>query len=221
MDSITTVDAVIGGLVLLLFTLGYMTGLIFQVAGLIAFAAGTLLALWQGPAVGRLLSGWLTDPGIARLAGYALVFFISGLLVRVIAALISRALEKRELKGVDRFFGGLLGTTKALLVAGVGVFLIRAHGTDGMKADLAASRLGSGLLRVIDLGKAEAERFDAEAKLRQAGQSLRRLAEETATKAAAESVGDQAVPKTSEDVASPKPAAHPQPSPLPEDNNFK
>ncbi|MFQ6610480.1 MAG: CvpA family protein [Fidelibacterota bacterium] len=124
MNSVSIVDILIAGN-LLIFTLsGLRNGFIKEVGKIAALAAGFILANQFSDFISATLFSWITDETIRNLSGYLAIFFISAIIVGIIARILDKIFEIMLLGWFNRLLGFLLGLVKGLLIIGLVIFIL-------------------------------------------------------------------------------------------------
>jgi membrane protein required for colicin V production len=94
-------------------------GFIAEVLSVAAILLGLLAAIFLYKAAGRLFVGWgiAAKPEIVpAILGFAAVFLLTFLLIKLIAHLLREGIEAAELGGVDRALGLVLGLAEGLVL---------------------------------------------------------------------------------------------------------
>jgi membrane protein required for colicin V production len=104
---------------------GIVRGLIRQVIGLIAVVLGLVLAALYYEGLAELFRHLVRDRLVGNFLGFVVIFLAVVAAGALLGHLISKVL-KGPLAFVDRFFGGVFGLVKALLISGVIVFALAA-----------------------------------------------------------------------------------------------
>jgi len=124
MSSVSIVDILIAGN-LLIFTLsGLRNGFIKEVGKIVALSAGFILANQFSDFISATLFSWITDETIRNLAGYLAIFFISAIIVGIIARILDKIFEIMLLGWFNRLLGLLLGLVKGMLIIGLVIFVL-------------------------------------------------------------------------------------------------
>lgn len=104
--------AIVGASVLL----GLWRGVVSELLALAAWVVAFFVARQFGQEAGALLAQWITDPALAKAAGFAAVFFavlVIFALARFLASLMLRAVG---LGLVDRLLGAMFGVARGVLI---------------------------------------------------------------------------------------------------------
>ena len=80
---------------------------------------GYVLAAWQYRSVAEWFEKFFTNPWLAEILGFLLIFFAIVLLFGVAAKVARWIMKEAGLSGLDRFLGGLLGLLKGGLMVAV------------------------------------------------------------------------------------------------------
>jgi membrane protein required for colicin V production len=94
-------------------------GLVAEVLSVAAIFAGLLAGLFLYKAAAQLFVGWglAAKPEILpSILGFAAVFIVAFLIVKLVARLLKEGIEAAELGGVDRALGFLLGLAEGLIL---------------------------------------------------------------------------------------------------------
>jgi membrane protein required for colicin V production len=107
--------------------IGIVKGLVRQVIGLAAVIFGLVLAgLYYGGAA-EIIQKLVHDQLISNFLGFLVIFFCVLAMGALISHLVSKAM-KGPLAFVNRFFGGVFGLLKAVLICGIIVFALTVFG---------------------------------------------------------------------------------------------
>jgi membrane protein required for colicin V production len=98
---------------------GFIRGAVQEIAGLLGFAAGVLLARGFSVQFSKVLVSYGVSPSISSVLAMALLFILGIVLVGLAAHLIRRIFEHSFAGGIDRFFGLLAGFAKGVIFAGI------------------------------------------------------------------------------------------------------
>ncbi len=116
--------------ILLLIILGFTTirglfrGFIGEISSIIGLIVGFILANQYYAKLTPLVQSILSDPGIAKMLSYALVFCTGLVGVLMVAAVLRHLLKVVLLGWVDRFAGGVIGLLKGGLISILLVLLL-------------------------------------------------------------------------------------------------
>lgn len=94
-------------------------GLVAEVLSVAAVFAGLLAGIFLYKAAAQLFVGWglAAKPEILpSLLGFAAVFIVAFLIVKLVARLLKEGIEAAELGGVDRALGLILGLVEGLIL---------------------------------------------------------------------------------------------------------
>lgn len=126
MEGFTVVDAVVAAVVVLSAVLAYSRGLVREVMAILGWVVAGVLAFVLAPAVeplvgeipvlGETLSG---SCELRVIAAFALVFALGLLLMSVFTPVLSGAVGRSALGGLDRAFGFLFGVARGVLLVAV------------------------------------------------------------------------------------------------------
>jgi membrane protein required for colicin V production len=104
---------------------GIVKGLIRQVIGLIAAVLGLVLAALYYEGMSGVFQHLVHDRLVSNFLGFVVIFFAVVAAGAVLGHIVSKVM-KGPLAFFDRFFGGVFGLVKALLICGVIVFALAA-----------------------------------------------------------------------------------------------
>ena len=130
-----------------LFT-GLRAGLIREILNLAGFGAGIFLASRYYGQAGELLRG-VTEPGVAPLAGFAVVLVATLVVTHVVSSLLRQVASLLMLGWLDHLGGALFGLVKGLALAGVLLFIVQRLPFAGPKEALEVSLLGPPLAALL------------------------------------------------------------------------
>jgi membrane protein required for colicin V production len=149
---------------------GIVKGLIRQVIGLAAVVLGLILASLYYEGLAEIIGKVVHDKLLGNFLGFLAVFFLVLAAGALLGHLISKSM-KGPLAFANRFFGGLFGLLKAVLICGVIVFAMTAF-------DLARPAIEDSRLAPVCLGVARAAvniiPQDLKTKFNQSYQEIRR-----------------------------------------------
>jgi len=91
-------------------------GFVREIISLIGLVAAFLIASRLSGRTGDFLSQWITNPGGADVAGFALVFVIVMIVVGLIGAIIRRLVDMAALTATDRTLGVFFGAARGILL---------------------------------------------------------------------------------------------------------
>jgi membrane protein required for colicin V production len=152
MMSMSVVDLLVLGVLVVGFVLGLVRGFLSQVIGLAGVVGGVYLA-WRyaGPVQERVVNPILTTEYNGSIAFVAILLLVVGL-VGLLGWIVRKIFTKLEMGAYDRLMGGLFGTLKAGLVcAGVLLGLVYFATDDGeIERAIGSSRAGQQLWRAMD-----------------------------------------------------------------------
>ena len=117
--SVTWLDFLLIGLVLLSTGISFWRGFLRETASLISIIAALAAAATGYEWAGRAFEGLTQNQEIARGIGFLLLFFGVLVLGSVIAILLRKLVKEAQMTGYDRFFGGVFGLLRGVLVGSV------------------------------------------------------------------------------------------------------
>jgi len=142
-------DIALAVILLVTFVTGLIKGLVRELVGVVAAAAGFLLAArWYGKAAAALGS-LIHNPAVAKFLGFVLVFLAVVVLGALVAAVLSK-LMAGPLKLANHLLGGVFGFVEGMLICGAFVFALLVFPVN--RDALSASRLAPycyGLTKVM------------------------------------------------------------------------
>jgi len=126
-------DLIIGATIALSLGFGVVRGLLREVFSLISWVTAFWLAYLYGSTVAQRIDPVLQSPPLSEAAGAVLVFIIVLVGLLLLASLIRRIFHATGLTGMDRAFGALFGTVRALVI--IAAFLVLARSTAALEQD--------------------------------------------------------------------------------------
>ncbi|HCX88708.1 MAG TPA: hypothetical protein DG761_11855 [Gammaproteobacteria bacterium] len=126
-------DLIIGAMMVLSLGFGLVRGLLREVLSLISWVAALWLAYLYGSAVAHRIDPVLQSPPLSEAAGAVLVFIVVLVGLLLLASLIRRIFHATGLTGMDRAFGALFGTVRALVI--ITALLVLARSTAALEQD--------------------------------------------------------------------------------------
>lgn len=113
----TVFDYTFLGLLCVMAILGFWRGLISEVLALAGWVLAFIAARMFAAEAAMLFAAWLSEPAFAYLAGFALIFLTVLVLVAIVRYALRALIHAVGLGFVDRGFGALFGTAKAVAIA--------------------------------------------------------------------------------------------------------
>ena len=114
-------DVVLGILLLVLVTMGFVKGLVRELIGFVVVIVGIILAArWYEP-VAALFGKLVKNAAVANFLGFILIFLAVFVAGAVLAGLLTKAM-KGTLGFADHLLGGIIGLLEGVLVGGALVF---------------------------------------------------------------------------------------------------
>lgn len=126
------------------YALGRSRGLVWQASGLLTLVGGGLCATVLSRPLGRLFADGVAGRFVAWLAVYAVV----AVCLYVLTLKFKHRIKELEFDELDRRFGGMFGTTKALLVFAL-VTIVAAGIAPRLAAPVKASLSGQALRALV------------------------------------------------------------------------
>jgi membrane protein required for colicin V production len=105
--------------------MGIVRGLVRQVIGLAAVILGLVLASLYYTGIAEIFQSFFRDRLVSNFLGFLVIFFAVLAAGALLGFFISKAM-KGHLAFVNRFFGGLFGFLKAILICGIIAFALAA-----------------------------------------------------------------------------------------------
>lgn len=155
--SINTVDILILLIVILWTSLGLLTGVVWQIAGVVSLVAGIVATLLFGDTVSLALQRWIADASLAGLVAHIGVFMLTSLTVRTLAMGFGKMLEKAKLKALDRVLGGGVGLLKGIALSAVLIVILSRTGTEASQSMVGESVLAVPVIELVDMAMAKAD----------------------------------------------------------------
>ncbi|MFV0663803.1 CvpA family protein [Denitromonas sp.] len=125
----TVFDYAFLGLLGLMAILGFWRGLISEVLAIAGWVLAFIAARMFAGQAAVLFVDWLSEPAFAYLAGFALIFLAVLVAVAVVRYVLRALIHAVGLGFVDRGFGALFGTAKAVAIA---CLLVALGGASGL-----------------------------------------------------------------------------------------
>lgn len=177
LPSLNYVDFLILGTILLCFLLGLVTGLVWQVAGMVAVVVGILAALFLGPAVNEAMRRWIAEDAFRVPLAYLAVFSIASMAVRILATVFSKLLERWKLQRFNKLLGGIVGGIKGLAICAVIVVAMTRH-SSSLRQAVKESYLASPICSLADWVVAKAKEKKIPEQARETAKELQHQLEE-------------------------------------------
>lgn len=178
-------DVIIIAVTLLCLCLGLISGVIWQVAGIVSLVCGVVATFLFADRAAGAMERWVSHPGLAHLMAYVGVFSVASLGVRILATVFAKLLHKAKLKTIDRVLGGAIGVVKAIAICAVIIVIMDRQGTAGSRQAVEGSLLATPVVALVDLVVKRADEADVTEKggrmidqLREAKESLTRPEDE-------------------------------------------
>jgi membrane protein required for colicin V production len=110
---------------------GVMRGLLREVIGLVTWVAAVWVAWHYADVLAPHLGGALANEGVRVWAARTIIFLAIVLLGTCIGAIVGHVVRLSIFSGTDRFFGGLFGFLRGLVMIGLFVMLCHALRLNG------------------------------------------------------------------------------------------
>ena len=105
---------------------GLRTGLTRVVVHLAAMVIALLAAFWCYGIVAAKLTPWVTQPLVAQIAGFCIIFFGVTLLGSVVGAILAKLFQGIGLGWLDHLLGGAAGLLRGAVFVAVTVAMVMA-----------------------------------------------------------------------------------------------
>ena len=122
-------------------------GLVREIFALLSILLGFLGASYGFAPVSNWLKGWVENPILSRILGFALIFVILSLAIILLGRALSRAVKKTGLRWADRLGGGAFGLIKAILLVSIILLVLTAFLPSNSKL-LSESKVSPSILPV-------------------------------------------------------------------------
>jgi membrane protein required for colicin V production len=110
---------------------GVMRGLLREVIGLVTWVAAVWVAWHYADVLAPHLGGALANEGVRVWAARTIIFLAIVLIGTCIGAVVGHVVRLSIFSGTDRFFGGLFGFLRGLVMIGLFVMLCHALRLNG------------------------------------------------------------------------------------------
>ncbi len=131
---VTTLDWVLGGVLLFSLLLGAWRGLVYELLSVLGWAASFYVAQWFAPQVATLLPLQSASEPVRYAAAFVLVFIAAVFAAGLLAFLLKKLIDSMGLRPVDRTLGALFGVVRGailLLAATVVMNMTALHSSQG------------------------------------------------------------------------------------------
>ncbi len=139
-------DIALLGLLAAFVAQGVLRGFARQIAGLVALLLGILLGVWFYGTAGSFLLPYVSNPAIAKLLGFLMVFVSVQILGGIVGGSLAKAMKATGLGWLDRALGAGFGAVKAALVGVALVMVITAFPLKPLPDSIAGSRIAPYLI---------------------------------------------------------------------------
>ena len=112
----TTLDWVLGGVLLFSLLLGAWRGLVYEVLSVLGWAVSFYVAQWFAPQVARLLPLQSASEPVRYAAAFVLVFIAAVFAAGLLAFLLKKLVEAIGLRPVDRTLGAAFGVLRGMIL---------------------------------------------------------------------------------------------------------
>jgi membrane protein required for colicin V production len=121
----TWVDLVILAVLAISALLAFVRGFVREVLGIIAWLGAAALAVWANPRILPRFEIWLhAYPGFAQPVALGVVFLAALIVLLVISHVISRAVRRSPLGGLDRSLGLIFGLVRGAALVVIAYILV-------------------------------------------------------------------------------------------------
>ena len=117
--TLSAIDWIICGLVLFSVITAAMQGFFSEALTTAGLIIGYILAAWQYHHLAGWLESFVTNPWLAEILGFLVIFFAIVLLFGLAARISRWIMKEAGLSGFDRFLGALLGLLRGGLMVAV------------------------------------------------------------------------------------------------------
>ena len=127
---VTTLDWVLGGVLLFSLLLGAWRGLVYELLSVLGWAASFYVAQWFAPQVATLLPLQSASETVRYAAAFVLIFIAAVFAAGLLAFLLKKLIDSMGLRPVDRTLGALFGVLRGailLLAAAVVMNMTALH----------------------------------------------------------------------------------------------
>jgi membrane protein required for colicin V production len=157
---------------------GVRMGFVRTAIGFAATVLGLIFALQYYRAVAVTLHHYISQPGVANIVGFAIVFFGVTIVGAMITGMLARFIHSLDLVWLDRLLGGAFGLVRGLLFGTLLIWAMMAFLPVQPKLVLSQSRLAP---CVMDAARRVAEASPDEVKrtFRQSYRELNRVLPES------------------------------------------
>ncbi|NDY42147.1 CvpA family protein [Dissulfurirhabdus thermomarina] len=115
----TWVDYVIAAMVAVMLVRSLLKGFSRSIASVLGLVLGFVAAVSWGPALGKVLSPWVENPGWRTVLAFVFILVTAVLAATAAGVLARNTLESLKLGWLDRALGAALGLVKGILLAAV------------------------------------------------------------------------------------------------------
>ncbi|MGA8786975.1 MAG: CvpA family protein [Polaromonas sp.] len=112
----TTLDWVLGGVLLFSMLLGAWRGLVYEVLSVLGWAVSFYVAQWFAPDVAKLLPLQSASEPVRYAAAFVLVFIAAVFVAGLLAFLLKKLVEVIGLRPVDRTLGAAFGVLRGVIL---------------------------------------------------------------------------------------------------------
>jgi membrane protein required for colicin V production len=119
-------DIIAGLLLIVSVIVGLTRGATREVTTVLAFVAAAVVAVFSLRFTGSAARHWVATPWMANVAALLVAFVAVYVVLRLIAGMLTRGVQRTVLSGPDRMLGGGIGAARGLIAVGACLLLIDA-----------------------------------------------------------------------------------------------
>ncbi len=133
MTGFSIIDIVIGAVLLFFIYKGSKNGFMVEVGKIVALVSGFILANRFSTVIGEAVFSWIKDETVRALIGYLAIFFVTALIIGLVAKILQRLFEIMLLGWLNRLLGFLLGFLKGFLIVSLLIFILESIPTESVQ----------------------------------------------------------------------------------------
>jgi uncharacterized membrane protein required for colicin V production len=122
--SFTFVDLLVIGTIFVSAGYAAYRGLVSETLSIVAWAAAAFATLWFGAAVVPLAKGMISEPLIATVVAYAVVFLLVLIPLQFLSYRFSQQVKSSTVGPLDRALGGAFGVLRGLAIIGFAYLIL-------------------------------------------------------------------------------------------------
>ncbi len=112
----TTLDWVLGGVLLFSLLLGAWRGLVYEVLSVLGWIAAFYVAQWYAPHVATLLPLQSASESVRYAAAFVLIFIAAVFMTGLLAFLLKKLVQAIGLRPIDRLLGAAFGVLRGVIL---------------------------------------------------------------------------------------------------------